>query len=252
MMGKSANPFLLGLALVTFSLSTMQAAELQIIAGGGIAAPLNEIVAQFAKASGHKIATRYGTTPELIKMATTGGPFDLGVVPQDVFKDAAARAQFAPGPVVDVARAGIGVAVRTGAPKPDITTPEALKQTLLKTQSVASIPASATGTQLAGIYERLGIAEEMKARTKAQPAPPQIIEAVVNGKAQLAVFLLNVLMDPRLEVVGPFPAEIQREVVYAAGVAANGKEPEASRAFITYLRSPEATTVIKAKGMNPG
>ena len=86
----------------------------------------------------------------------------------------------------------------------------------------------------------------------AQPAPQQIIEAVANGEAQLAVFLLNVLMDPRLEVVGPFPAEVQREVVYAAGVAANGKEPEASRAFITYLRSPEATTVIKAKGMNPG
>src|SRR5258706_13000903 len=100
------------------------------------------------------------------------------------------------------------------APKPDISTPEGLKQTLLKAQSIASIPASATGTQLSGIYEGLGITGEMKAKTKAQPTPGQIVEAVANGDAQLAVFLLNVLNDPRLDVVGPFPAEVQREVVY--------------------------------------
>jgi molybdate transport system substrate-binding protein len=233
-------------------MSAVQAAELQVIAGGGIASPLKEIAAQFERASGHKVVIRFGTTPELIKMATTGGPFDLGVVPQDVLKDAAAGAQFAPGPTPDVARVGIGVAVRTGAPKPDIGTPEALKQTLLRAQSIASIPASATGTQLSGIYERLGIAEAMKTKTKAQPAPLQIIEAVANGDAELAVFLLNVLTDPRLEVVGPFPAEIQREVVYAAGVAASAKELEAAKAFVSHLMTPAATAVIKAKGMNPG
>ena len=251
-MCKSSIIFGLGSILILSSVSAAQAAELQIIAGGGIAAPLNEIAAQFGRASGHKIVIRYGTTPELIKMAASGGPFDLGVVPQDVWKDAAARAQVAPGPTLDVARVGIGVAVRMGAPKPDISTPEGLKQTLLKAQSIASIPASATGTQLSGICERLGITEEMKAKTKAQPTPGQIVEAVANGDAQLAVFLLNVLNDPRLDVVGPFPAEVQREVVYAAGIAANSKEPEAAKAFVTYLMSQAAIAVIKAKGMNPG
>ena len=242
----------LGLVLALASVSIVQAAELQVIAGGGIASSLNEIAALFERASGHKIVIRYGTTPELIKMATGGVPFDLGVVPQDVWKDAAARAQVAPGPTPDVARAGIGVAVRSGAPKPDISTAEALKQTLLKAQSIASIPASATGTQLAGIYERLGITDQMKAKTKAQPAPKQIVEAVANGEAELAVFLLNVLIDPRLDIVGPLPAEVQREVVYAVGVAANSKEPEAAKAFVAYLMSPPAIAVIKAKGMNPG
>ena len=251
-MGKSSAGFLPGLVFILSSLRSVQAAELQVIAGGGIAGPLKEMAAQFESISGHKIVIRYGTAPELIQMSTIGGPFDLGVVPQDVLKDAAARMQFAPGPVANVARVGIGVAVRSSAPRPDISTPAALKQALLKAQSVASIPASATGMQLSSIYERLGIAEEMKAKTKAQPTPQRIVEAVANGDAELAVFTLNVLMDPRIETVGPFPAEVQREVVYAAAIAANSKEPETAKAFITYLLSPPAMAVIKAKGMNPG
>jgi molybdate transport system substrate-binding protein len=227
-------------------------AELQVIAGGGIAGALNEIAARFERASGHRVVIRYGTAPELIKMATSGVPFDVGVVPQDVWKDAGARAQVAPGPTPAVARVGIGVAVRTGALKPDIGTAETLKQTLLAAQSIASIPASATGAQLAGIYERLGIGDEMKAKTKAQPAPKQIVEAVANGEAELAVFTVNVLIDPRVELVGPLPADVQREVVYAAGIAADSKEAEAAKAFLAYLMSPPAIAVIKAKGMNLG
>jgi molybdate transport system substrate-binding protein len=250
--GKWLINILLGSIIVLASATAVQAAELQVIAGGGIAGSLNEIALLFERASDHKIVIRYGTMPELIKMATSGVQFDLGVVPQDVWKDVGARAQVAPEPTLDVARVGIGVAVRAGVPKPDISTAEALKQTLLKAQSVASIPASATGTQLASIYERLGISDEMKAKTKAQPGPKQIVEAVANGEAELAVFLLNVLIDPRLDVVGPFPAEVQREVVYAVGIAANSKEPEAARAFVAYLMSPPAIAVIKAKGMNPG
>jgi molybdate transport system substrate-binding protein len=251
-MGKLPAAFPLGLILMASSLSAVQAAELQVIAGGGIAGPLNQLAAQFEGASGHKLVIRYATAPELIKMATSGVPFDLAVVPRDVMKDAAARAQLAPETTPDVARVGIGLAVRKGAPKPDISTPAALKQALLKAHSVASIPASATGAQLSGIYERLGIAEEMKAKAKAQPTPPQVVDAVAKGEAELAVFGLNVLADPRLEVVGPLPAEMQREIVYAAGVAANSKDPGAAKAFITYLMSSAGAAVIKAKGMNPG
>jgi molybdate transport system substrate-binding protein len=185
-------------------------------------------------------------------MAASGVPFDLGVVPEDVWKDAAARAQIAPGPTPDVARVGIGVAVRAGAARGDISTAEAFKQTLLKAQSIASIPGSASGAQLADIYERLGITNEIKSKTKAQRTPKEIVEAVANGDAELGMFVLNVLIDPRLDIVGPLPPELQREIVYALGVAAKSKEPEAAKAFAAYLMSPSAVAVIKAKGMNPG
>jgi molybdate transport system substrate-binding protein len=246
-----ANLTLLASVLIMSSVVRVEAAELKIIAGGGIAAALNEIAAQFESSSGHKAIIRYGTTPELIKMAT-GTSFDLAVVPQDVFLDAAARAQFVPDQIPSVARVGLAVAVRAGATRPDIGTAEALKQTLLKAQAIASIPASATGTQLAAVYRQLGIADAIEAKTKAAAGPAQIIEAVAKGDCDLAVFLINVLSDPRLDVVGPFPAEVQREVVYATSVAANSTQSEVARAFIAYLRSAAAAAVIKAKAMTPG
>ena len=97
------------------ALPAVGASELQVIAGGAMTAPLKELGPQFESASGHKLVFRFGTTPELIKLATSGGPFDLGVVPREVMRDAGARAQFASGPTIDIARVGLGVAVRSGA-----------------------------------------------------------------------------------------------------------------------------------------
>jgi molybdate transport system substrate-binding protein len=238
---------MLGLAMM---IAKSPATELRVLAGGGIAAPLKEIAAQFETTAGHKVAIRFGTSPELIKMAARGS-FDLAIVPVDVFTDLPTRALFETSPTLLVARAGIGVAVRSGAAKPDISTREALTQTLLEARAIASIPASATGALLVAIYERLGIAEEMKTKIKAQPGPTQVIEAVVNGEADLAVFLTNVLADPRLDIVGPLPAEIQREVIYRAALATNSKDRDVAKAFIAYLVSPAGAAIIKSKGMAP-
>ena len=240
------------LALALSSMAGLQAAELKVLAGGSMTAVLNELAPQFERASGHKLVIHFDSTPNLIKLATSSALFDLGVVPVDVFKDAAAKARFAVGPTIDIARAGYGVAVRAGAPKPDLDTPAAFKKSMLDAQSIAYIPASAAGGYVTGVFERLGIAEQMKAKTKPQTATTQIPQAVARGEAEFGIFLINVLIAPGVELAGPFPAELQQELVFSAAIAADSKEADAARAFIQFLATPAATAVIKAAGMNPG
>jgi molybdate transport system substrate-binding protein len=240
------------LGLVFALTATAPAAELRVVAGSGVAGPLKELAATFEKATGHKVSFRFGTTPEQAKLVTDGGPFDIAVVTQDVFKNPDARAKFAPGATPAFAKVGLGVAVPKGAPKPDISTPEALKRTLLAAKSISSIPASAAGNALSRLYEGLGIAEEMKARIKAQAGPKQVVDAVAGGEAEMAVFLLNVLRDERLDIVGPLPPSLQFEVIFSIAVAADSKEPDAARALIAHLVSPAAPSIIKSWSLTPG
>ena len=245
----TAAASMLGLALVLSPMA--EAAELKVLAGGSMTGPLNELAPPFERATGHKLTIHFDSTPNLIKLATSA-PFDLGIVPVDVFKNAEAKARFVSGPTTDIARVGYGIAVRTGAPKPDVSTPDALKKTLLDAQSVAFLPTSAAGAYVSSVFERLGIGEAMKAKTKPQTATGDIAKAVAKGDAELGVFLINVLMAPGVEIAGPFPAELQNDLVFTSAVAADTKEAEAAQAFITYLKTPAAAAVIKAKGMEPG
>ena len=243
---------LLSAAFIMTPAASLQAAELKVIAGGSMTASMNALAAPFEKASGHKLSIHFDSTPNIIARVNSGTPFDVVVVPVDVFKDAAAKARFAPGLTVDIARVGYGVIVRTGAPKPDISTPDAFKNALLAAPSITFLPASAAGAYVTKVFERLGIAEEMKAKTKVQAAPAQIAPAVAKGEAELGVFLTNVLVAPGVELVGPFPGELQQELVFTSAVAADTKEADAAKALIDYLKTQEATAIIKAAGMTPG
>jgi len=213
---------------------------------------LRELAPPFEKTIGHTLSIHFDSTPNIITRVNAGTPFDVVVVPVDVFKDAGAKAHFVPGPTIDIARVGYGVAIRAGAPKPDVSTPDALKKTLLAAQSIATVPASAAGAYVTKVFERLGIADEMKAKTKVQAGPPQIAPTVAKGEAELGVFLTNVLIAPGVELAGAFPAELQQELVFTSAIAGDSKESDAAKAFIDYLKSPAATATIKAGGMTPG
>ena len=229
-----------------------QAAELRVLAGGAMTAIWAEVRPKFEQASGHKLDIFFGTTPNLIKEATSGKPFDVGIVPVEVMKDATARTRFAAGPTPDIARVGLGVAVRAGAPKPKIGTAGELKAALMNAQSIATLPASAAGAQVMKTFERLGLSEAIKGKLQAKGAPAEIVQAVAKGQAELGVFLVNVLTAPGLDVVGPFPGELQQEIVFTAAPASETKEGNAAKALIAYLKSADVIAIIKAKGMTPG
>ena len=248
----AAAAAMLGFAWVLPPMSDLQATELNVLAGGSTTGWLTELAPQFEHASRYKVVIHFDSTPNLIKRALSGAPLDVAVVPVDVFKNAGATARFVPGPTTDIARVGYGVIVRAGAPKPDISTPNALKRTLLGAESIAFLPESAAGTYVLRVFERLGIAEAVKAKTRAQAAPARIAEAVAKGEAELGVFLVNVLMAPGVELAGTLPPELQQDLVFTAAVSADSKEAEAAKNFISFLRSPPAAAVITAKGMNPG
>lgn len=241
---------LTAVAMTLAAIAPVRAADLQVIAGAGIAVPLNEIVAQFERSSGHKVTIRYGTAPELIKLATTT-PFDFAVTPAPVFHDEGAAARLVPGPTIDIARVGLAVAVRTGAAKPDISTPDALKQALLAAKTVGTIPASATGVQVMKLFERLGVAKEVKAKLLAADHPPKLVESIASGQAELGIFIVNVLTTNGLDVVGPVPAELNYVLTYTSGIARDAAQAKIARAFLEFLRSPQAKAVLKARGLSP-
>jgi molybdate transport system substrate-binding protein len=152
---------ILAMALAPFT--GAKAAELKALVGGSITDSMKELGPNFERATGHKLTFQFAGTPDLIKRATSGAPFNLGVVPVDVMKDAAARAKFAE--TTNIAHIGYGVAYRAGSAKPDVSTPDALKQPLLKAQSITLYPESAAGAYVMKVFDRLGIGEPMKPRS---------------------------------------------------------------------------------------
>lgn len=240
------------LGLLGASMNTVKAAELKVLAGGALTGILGELGPAFERDTGHKLVIQFGATPDLIKAATSGAPFDLGVTPVDVMQNEGARAQFVTGQPVTIARAGFGVAIKAGAPRPDVSTPDALKATLLKAKSVAVLPASAGGAYVTKVFERLGIAAEMEAKAVKQTAPAGVPGAVAKGDAELGVFLTNVLTAPGVEIAGPFPGDLQNDLVFVGALSAGTKEAAAAKAFIAYLQTPSSQDMIRKKGMKAG
>jgi molybdate transport system substrate-binding protein len=240
---------LLCLAMAVPPIAAATGAELKVLAGGSMTASLKELGPKFETATGHKLDITFAATPDLIKM--TSAPFDLGVVPVDVMKNDDARAKFS-GTPANIARVGYGVAVKAGAPKPDVSTLEALKGTLLKAQSIAVFPTSAAGAFVQKTFERLGIMEVIKDKLKVQAGPVAIPQAVAKGEAELGVFLTNVLLAPGVELAGPFPRDLQQDLVFVGAVSTDSKNADAAKAFLDYLTTPDAVSVFKAKGVTPG
>ena len=184
-----------------------------------------------------------------------GEPIDVLVFPAPNLDDLVKQGKIVADSKVILARSGMGVAVRTGAPKPDISTPEALKRTLLAVKSIAyTNPAlrSPSGVHFAKVLERLGIAEEMKAKSKLHDGTSFNAELVAKDEIEIAIQQISEIVTVQgAELVGPLPGDLQLTTVFATGIGSGAKEPAAVKEFIKFLTSPAAAAVIKAKGMEP-
>ena len=231
------------------------AAEIKVYSTIGVQAALEELAPKFEKATGHKLTITWGTAALLVKRVQAGESADLYVLVKQSHDTLVKENKATAGPDALFASSGMAMVVKKGAPKPDISTPEAFKQTLLKAKSIGySNPASggASGVYLAKLLERMGIAEEMKAKTKFPPPSGNAANLVVSGEAELAVQQEpEVMAVSGVDMVGPLPADLNNITLYTAGTGTGSQQKEAANALIKFLHTPEAAAVFKARGLTP-
>ena len=229
-------------------------AELVVFSTIGVRSAAERLFAQFDKASGHTLAITWGTAPMLVKRIEDGDTADVVVLSRAGIDALQKQGKIAAGSDVTLASSGVGIAVKAGAPKPDISTPEALKRTLLAAKSIAySEPSAggASGVYFAKLLERMGIAEEMKPKTKYPPPGGFSANLLMTGDAELAVQQKPELLHVAgVEIVGLLPGDLNVITEFAAAIMTGGKNADAAATLIKMLQSPEAAVVFRSKGLD--
>ena len=230
------------------------AAEIKVLTAGAFKQVLLMLVPDFEKQTGHKVVVQNDTVGALAKRIEGGEVFDLAVLTPAAVNDLSSKGKFVAGSRTNLGRVGVGVVVKEGAPKPDISSVEAFKKALLAAKSVAYIDPAAGGSSgiyVAGLLDRLGVAAEVKPKAKLIPGGA-VAEHIARGEAELGIHQISEILPVKgVTLVGPLPADIQNYTVYAAGLGAHGKESEAAKALLKALSGPAAADVLKSKGMEP-
>jgi molybdate transport system substrate-binding protein len=242
----------LGLLAAFSNTSTTNAQELRVLVTRAIATVLSDVGAQFEHTSGYKLLVTSDVSANLVKRINAGEPFDIfaGTPAQidGLIKDGKIIAVTR----TNLVRSGIGMEVRAGAAKPDISSVEAFKRTLLEAKSIAYLKEGASGVYLADLLDRLGIAEAIKLKVT-RPETDIVSELVAKGEVEIGmVVTTQILTTKGVELVGPLPSAIQSYVTFVAAVSASSPAPDAASELIKFLAGPIAAPVIKAQGMEPG
>jgi molybdate transport system substrate-binding protein len=246
-----------GFAIALAARTDSDAAEIKVLTSRAMNHVLTEIAGAFERTAGHKVTLVLAPPTEIVKRVLNGEIVDV-VMSGAAVNNLVQQGKIAPGDQMILARVGIGVAARAGAPKPDISSPEALKGTLLAAKSIVyTDPAigGASGIQFEKVIDQLGIAKEIKAKSivNSRAAIKPSAEFVASGEAELGIQLISEIMSvPGAELLGPLPGDLQAMTVIFAGILITAPEPDAARALLKFLTSPAATAVIKAAGMEPG
>jgi len=246
--------FTAGLIFLSAQKTPAQGTELLVFVSDGIKPSVEELTPQIEHSIGRKLTTQFNSSKALKDKIQSGEPFDAAILSSDAIDDLIKQGKIAPGSRTDIARTGMGVGVRAGAPKPDVSTPEALKRTLLSAKSITFNPSGASAPHVYDIFQRLGIAENVKSKLilkeNAEPGRPQM--DVAEGKADLVITLIpEIKFFKGVELAGPVPADLQSYISFAGGVATNSHNADAAKALIKFVTSPAAAPTLKAKGEEP-
>jgi molybdate transport system substrate-binding protein len=238
-------------ALLLFGAAAQaQSAELKVVSGNGAKAAVRELCAQFSQATGTKIDLHFQVNAELKKSIEAGESFDVAVGNPPII-DALIKDGKVTGARADFGRSGLGVAVRAGAQKPDISSVDAFKRTLLAAHGVAFPGKGASGVYFVSLLDRMGIKEQMQGKLKPMAAE-DTVEVVARGDADMVVVVATRIADvPGVDLVGFIPDELQTRIGFAAGLSAASKEPAAAKALIRFITAPESKATLKAKGVEP-
>ena len=246
----------LGFATALLLSGAAGAAEIRVMISGGLAAAYKVLVPEFERQTGHKVFTEagasMGTTASAIPVRLARGePADVLIMVGSALEDLTKQGKVIAGSRVDLAKSPIGIAVKSGAPKPDISSADAVKRALLNAKSVA-YSISASGTYVSTeMFQHLGIAADMKDKARVSPNEP-VGAVVARGDAEIGFQQISELRAVQgVDVVGPLPPDLQKITMFSAGIATVSKEPDAGKALIQFLKSPEAGAVIARSGMEP-
>lgn len=225
-------------------------AEITVLLSAAFKEAYVELVPQFERASGHKVVTLWAPSVEIMKRMKDGEIVDLVIVSAPSIEELKGLGVVAANGRADLATCSVGVAVKAGAPKPDISSGDAVKRAVLAAPSIV-YSHGPSGVYLAGLFERWGIADAIKSKvTRVQGEPAGAV--VARGEAELGFQqVCELLPVPGIDLVGPLPPDIQEITTFSSGVHAKAKAPEAARALVEFLTAPGAAPVIKAKGMQP-
>jgi len=227
-----------------------QNAPVHVLASNGVKAVLDDLQKQAEQATKRPLMIEYDTSSVVKKKIEDGAAFDVAILTADVIDDLAKDAKIDPGTRMDIARCGIGVGVRAGAAKPDITTSAALKKTLLASKSITYAENGASRKYILQIFDKFKITDVMKAKTVAAQGSDASNAHVADGSAEMILTLISEILPAKgVQLVGPLPKDVQHYVGFAVGTSKNSKNTDAAKALTKFLSSPAVEGTLKAKGM---
>lgn len=227
------------------------AAEIKVLSTQATEQSYRELVPQFEKATGHKVTTLFTGTLDAEKRLAAGEQYDLLIMAQDAIDQHLKNGKLAQRSRVDLARSGVGVGVKTGAPKPDISSVDALKRTLASAKSIG-YSSGPSGVYIVKMFERLGVTDQVKPKLKQTASGVFVGSVIASGEVEIGFQQVSELSQYEgVDYVGPLPAEVQNYTTFSSGILSNANEAEAARALVRYITSPQAGAVYRKRGMEP-